>query len=47
MKTFFDQSEAGTSENARKQALERTQANVDWLKNYEETIEKWLQQNAY
>ena len=42
MKSFFERSEAGTSENARKQALERTQANIDWLKKYEETITKWL-----
>ena len=42
MKAFFERSEAGTSENARKQALERTQANIDWLKKYEETITKWL-----
>lgn len=42
MKAFFERSEAGTSENARKQAIERTQANIDWLKKYEETITKWL-----
>ena len=43
MKAFFERSEAGTSENARKQAIERTQANIDWLKKYEETIAKWLE----
>ena len=43
MKAFFERSEAGTSENARKQAIERTQANIDWLKKYEETITKWLE----
>lgn len=42
MKAFFDRSEAGTSENARKQAIERTQANIDWLKKYEAVIATWL-----
>ena len=42
MKAFFDRSEAGTSENARKQAIERTQANIEWLKKYEEIITTWL-----
>lgn len=42
MKAFFDRSEAGTSENARKQAIERTQANIDWLKKYEAVITTWL-----
>ncbi|KAJ7393976.1 hypothetical protein OS493_003647 [Desmophyllum pertusum] len=43
MKAFFERSEAGTSENARTQAIERTQANIDWLKKYEDTITKWLE----
>jgi len=42
MKAFFERSEAGTSENARKQAIERTQANIEWLKKYEVTITEWL-----
>ena len=42
MKAFFERSEVGTSENARKQAIERTQANIEWLKKYEVTITKWL-----
>lgn len=43
MKAFFDRSEAGTSENARKQAIERTKANIEWLKTYEEIITTWLE----
>ena len=46
MKAFFDRSEAGTSENARKQAIERTQANIEWLKKYEEIITSWLKNNV-
>ena len=46
MKAFFDRSEAGTSENARKQAIERTRANIDWLKKYENTITNWLRNEA-
>lgn len=46
MKAFFDRSEAGTSENARKQAIERTRANIDWLKKYENTITHWLRNEA-
>lgn len=46
MKAFFDRSEAGTSENARKQAIERTQANIEWLKKYEEIITTWLKNNV-
>ena len=46
MKAFFDRSEVGTSENARKQAIERTRANIDWLKKYENTITDWLRNEA-
>ena len=46
MKAFFDRSEAGTSENARKQAIERTRANIDWLKKYQNTITDWLRNEA-
>lgn len=42
MKAFFDRTEAGTSENARTQAMERTQANIDWLKKYEDSITNWF-----
>lgn len=42
MKAFFNRSEAGTSENARKQAIEMTQANIEWLKNYEDIVTNWF-----
>ena len=46
MKAFFKGSDAGTSENARRQAVERTQANIEWLKNYEDAISDWLNVNV-
>lgn len=42
MKAFFNRSEAGTSENARKQAIEKTQANIEWLKKYEDIVTNWF-----
>jgi len=46
MMHFFDTSTAGTSESARKQAIERTKANIAWLKNNEAEVETWLSKNA-
>lgn len=46
MKAFFDRSDAGTSENARKQAIERTEANIDWLEKNEDTITDWFSTSA-
>ena len=45
MQHFFDTSEAGTSEVARKQAIERTKTKIAWLKNNEAEVEEWLKKN--
>lgn len=46
MMHFFDTTTAGTSESARKQAIERTKTNIAWLKNNEVEVENWLSKNA-
>lgn len=42
MKSFFNRTDAGTSENARNQAIEKTQANIEWLKKYEDIVTDWF-----
>ena len=43
MEDFFTRNpEAGAGANARKQALENIENNIQWLKNHEENIGKWL-----
>lgn len=44
MKLFFEEyPEAGAGANARIQALEAVQNNINWLENNQEAIEDWLQ----
>ncbi|XP_071953572.1 glutamyl aminopeptidase-like [Antedon mediterranea] len=46
MKDFFMKyPDAGAGERGRKQALERVQTNIDWLKSNEMKIETWLADN--
>lgn len=43
MKAFFAKyPEAGAGASARKQALERVEANMQWLQLHYSKIEKWL-----
>ncbi|XP_033100366.1 glutamyl aminopeptidase-like [Anneissia japonica] len=46
MKDFFNAyPDAGAGERGRKQALEKVQTNIDWLKVNEKKIEMWLADN--
>ena len=43
MKAFFTRyPEAGAGERARREALETTQANINWLKNHRDELASWL-----
>jgi len=43
MRAFFAKyPEAGAGETARKQALERVEANIQWVDLYYAKIESWL-----
>ncbi|XP_048581683.1 glutamyl aminopeptidase-like [Nematostella vectensis] len=46
MRVFYKSTDAGTSENARKQSEERTLTNIAWLQANEETVETWLRNNV-
>lgn len=47
MKAFFAKyPEAGAGAAARKEALQRVENNIQWLKNNERNVTKWLSEHV-
>ena len=44
LSSFFKSRDAGSGAAAVKQAMERIQADIDWLKRNEKIIEAWMEQ---
>lgn len=43
MRDFFARyPKAGAGERSRREALETTQANINWLKNHKDSVMSWL-----
>ena len=42
LRSFFESHDAGSGDGAVKQAMEKIQADMDWLRRNEETIEGWM-----
>lgn len=44
MENFFERyPDAGAGEASRKQALETTKSNIEWLKQYRDDVATWLE----
>ncbi|KAF0311859.1 Glutamyl aminopeptidase [Amphibalanus amphitrite] len=47
MRQFFARyPEAGAGERSRREALETTQANINWLKNHRDELARWLAERS-